>query len=349
MRYAFILSALAGLAVAAPAPQNMDFDDVVADAPPPTQTAPPAGAPDVAIPFSSPSASAAAVEAIKSDPLKLRKTKRGVNDPCAPQPSSASPPTGAVDSAVNFLAEPNYATVATAAGAVGAYTKVFNNLQASINQDGFLRLKTLDSYDVSACAALCDSTTKCQAFNIYVERDPSLAPADACPDPAAVTNVKCTLYGLPIAAATALNKGQYRRQFQVVIAGSNGYNKPPVVQTIPGFGPGTALPAAINAPSLNGKDTYMGTKSFKGPFDATQCAVACQTQTDYESRHPAPDGSYKTCSFFNAYVLFKNDIPQTTVCSFYTNTWAASYATNNGQYRGNDHYTIADSVIYSLL
>ena len=32
----------------------------------------------------------------------------------------------------------------------------------------------------------------------------------------------------------------------------------------------------------------------------------------------------------------------------YNQTWAASYGTNYGQYRGSDRYTVSESYTYSL-
>ena len=84
-------------------------------------------------------------------------------------------------------------------------------------------LTTLKSYDVLTCASKCDQADGCQAFNIYIERDPSVDPnAQDCPNPPSTTNYKCTLWGAPVAASQADNKGQWRDSFQVVIAGSNG-------------------------------------------------------------------------------------------------------------------------------
>lgn len=96
----------------------------------------------------------------------------------------------------------------------------------------------------------------------------------------------------------------------------------------------------------------MGYKYF--PFSQSQgydpqtCADACNIQTGYNSRHPSLEGTYQTCIFFDAYVLSKNSIPQGLYCSLYNETWDRSYATNYGQYRGNDHYTVSRSYSYSL-
>lgn len=85
-------------------------------------------------------------------------------------------------------------------------------------------LYTLMSYNTTQCAGYCNSTTGCEAINIYFERDPVVNPGPNCPNPPASTNIKCTLWGSPVSAATATNEGQYRDQFEVVIAGSDGFN-----------------------------------------------------------------------------------------------------------------------------
>ena len=85
-----------------------------------------------------------------------------------------------------------------------------------------MALYTLTSYDTIKCQQQCDAAAGCVAFNIYIERDPSLAPGPTCDDPVSTINYKCTLYGLPISAATATNMGQGRDLFQVAITGSNG-------------------------------------------------------------------------------------------------------------------------------
>lgn len=50
--------------------------------------------------------------------------------------------------------------------------------------------------------------------------------------------------------------------------------------------------------------------------------------------------------FFNAYVLSKNSVPQGLYCSMYNQTWAPEYATNYGQWRGSDRYTVSESYLY---
>lgn len=71
------------------------------------------------------------------------------------------------------------------------------------------------------------------------------------------------------------------------------------------------------------------------------------SQSAYNVAHPPSKGSPKTCQFYNTYGLYKNGVYQGQYCSMYTKAWDLSYATNNGQWRGQDHYTIDMSYISS--
>lgn len=169
-------------------------------------------------------------------------------------------------------------------------------------------------------------------------------------NPTATVNIKCSYWGAPIDNTTALNGGQCRRNFEVAIAGSNGYTTSSH-QMILGYHAPTFLgTAAVNAPvDCNGKDTYMGHKLFNdGPFDPRLCSAACDAQSAYNLRHPPTDGSTpKICRFFNTYILNKNGVGQGQYCSLYTQAWSQVYATNKGQTRGSDKYTISYSFAYT--
>jgi hypothetical protein len=104
----------------------------------------------------------------------------------------------------------------------GGYINAFTDLTGSTEQIGYLTYKTLDSYSTAECAAFCDSEKFCLGFNLFFERDPSVDPGVGCTDPKPVTNIKCSIYGYPVAKASATNQGQYRGDFHVVITGSNG-------------------------------------------------------------------------------------------------------------------------------
>ncbi|KAI4207302.1 MAG: hypothetical protein LQ346_000670 [Caloplaca aetnensis] len=334
MRSACIISALVAIAAAAPAPspQLIDLDGVDA-APDPVLVSAPM---DVA-----------------SDPVEKRDIGLVKRDgTCAPQPAGSGPvPTP--DTPAAFTASAELQAFAQIAPTPDGYSAAFQNKDGSLSASNYMGLYTLKAFDTLGCASLCDQATGCLAFNMYIERDPTVAPnALDCPNPASLTNYKCTLWGAPVVAEQARNKGQWRASFQVVITGSNGYNKASPPDPITGFTGPTALGGAINAPLDNGKNTYLGYKYF--PFSQTQgytpttCADACNAQTGYNSRHPNADGTYATCSFFNAYVLSQNAIPQGLYCSLYSKTWAPSYATNRGQYRGSDRFTVSRSYSYTL-
>ena len=53
-----------------------------------------------------------------------------------------------------------------------------------LNQRLFQGLYTLTSFDTLTCASKCDQASGCQAFNMYIERDPSL-------DPNAAVRIPC--------------------------------------------------------------------------------------------------------------------------------------------------------------
>lgn len=103
------------------------------------------------------------------------------------------------------------------------YASGFTNLGASLQASNYMGLWTLTSYDTVACASKCDQASGCAAFNVYVERDPTLnVNAASCPNPPSTTNYKCTLWGAPVSSAEATNSGQNQDSFEIVIAGSNG-------------------------------------------------------------------------------------------------------------------------------
>ncbi|KAI4846510.1 hypothetical protein E4T44_05023 [Aureobasidium sp. EXF-8845] len=105
--------------------------------------------------------------------------------------------------------------------------------------------------------------------------------------------------------------------------------------------------AAMSAPlNCNNADTYMGSRLWNdGFFDETRCAAACTAQSIYNAKHPPSTGQPKLCQFYNTYILLKNGVKQGQYCTLYTQAWDASKATNKGQYRGQDKFTIDSSFI----
>ncbi|KAK8036301.1 hypothetical protein PG993_008915 [Apiospora rasikravindrae] len=110
--------------------------------------------------------------------------------------------------------------------------------------------------------------------------------------------------------------------------------------------------SSIRAPlDCKSQDTYLGQQVFTdGPLSITRCADACSAQRAYDAKHT----NKKRCRFFNTYTLLKvasadkKGVPLVTtpagqVCSLYSETWAPSFGTDKGQWRGGDLYVIADS------
>ena len=117
--------------------------------------------------------------------------------------------------------------MATNAPTPDGYALVFNNTGAALQASDYIALYTLTSYDTLTCASMCDSKPSCLAFNVYLERDPTVdTNANSCPNPPSTTNFKCSLWGTHVYSTEATNSGQYQHSFQVVIAGSNGKSPP---------------------------------------------------------------------------------------------------------------------------
>ena len=108
---------------------------------------------------------------------------------------------------------------------VGNYSTNYYNLTAATTATiHYLGYMTLPTYNVTRCKEVCDMMTGCVAFNIYLERDPAVNPnvTAGCPNPASVTNVKCSWWDSALVRADANNVGETRANFNVVIAGSSG-------------------------------------------------------------------------------------------------------------------------------
>ncbi|PNS21071.1 hypothetical protein CAC42_3408 [Sphaceloma murrayae] len=183
--------------------------------------------------------------------------------PCTSQPGGYGPKV-TPDTVDAFKAFAPFHSMASAAPTSvpstegAAYRQVFRDLDGTISAASYLGLHTLQTYNVAQCAALCDEVKLCTSFNIYIERDPSQSPrannstgqnvgGSQCPNPASQTNYKCTLWGSRITASQATNKKQAQYDFQIVFAGSNGYDKTdtstPVVKD-PSASPYGAIPSS---------------------------------------------------------------------------------------------------------
>ncbi|KEQ87432.1 hypothetical protein M438DRAFT_239805, partial [Aureobasidium pullulans EXF-150] len=286
-------------------------------------------------------------------------------DPCAPQPDGYGPKV-TPDTADAFLAYAPFHSMASAAPTVvpsnnvagNAYQQTFRDLNASSSANSYLGLYTLTSYSVADCAAHCDTTSLCTAFNIYIERDPSQNPTKNdstaatvwgywCPNPTSITNFKCTLWGSNLEAATALNGGGWREDFNVVITGSNGYDAtnttfPPTV------GPTWTSPKTCGGKAINAPNYWMGSKFFPGPFNPQVCAdyASYQHVVNKKTAIAAGKSYFTPCNSFNAYYLHKNGIPHGTYCALYDASISTSYATYTGGYSGSNKYDCRQSYQY---
>ncbi|ERF69061.1 hypothetical protein EPUS_01017 [Endocarpon pusillum Z07020] len=352
MKSSLVLGALVGLAAAVPTPQLIDLDGVAATDIPPVG---PSSDVMVAQPDTF-DAAAASKEAAASVEAASTKVKRAEGD-CAPQPNGYGP-KATPDTAEGFLAFPTYSDQSSGAPIPQGYARTFQGHTGSCEQGTYLGLHFLKTYDPYLCQQKCDSHPDgCTSFNLYFERDPSVDAGPACPNPSSITTIRCTLWKNTLMTVEgAGNVGQWRgpedangKAFQVVIAGSNGYLKDAPPPSYPGYTGPTRFGGAINAPLAAGNvDTYMGYK-FYANGDYSQCVAACSAQTAYNARHPPQDGSPpKRCTFVNAYLLSKDNVVQGIYCSMYTQVWGPEFATNYGQYRGTNRYTVANSYGYAL-
>ncbi|KAK5174952.1 uncharacterized protein LTR77_000088 [Saxophila tyrrhenica] len=276
-----------------------------------------------------------------------------VRDACSPQPAGAGPITSP-DTAEAFSNNSIYVNTAVSAPTPQGYSLAFARLSGSTSQDGYMGSYNLQTYDTIQCQEYCDSVLGCNAFNIFYERDPSVDPGAGCDNPPSTVNIKCILWNSAVTASTAVNQGGYRNNFHIVIAASNGYVKDAPPPPLPSFTGPVELGGSISAP-LNsaGKDTYTGFEYHAGAFDPSKCASGCLAHTQYDHDHPNADGTYQACNFFNAYVQSVNNVPQGTYCTFYTQPWDRSYATNYAYYAGQwaqqgNYNSISQSYGYSL-
>lgn len=327
---AAVVAVFAAQANASPlvARQHLDLAAVAA-APMPTIASVPVGASTQIVTYNLAAATAAATATAlpvkAAGPGKRNLHRRAA---CDTQPAGAGP-VPSPDTPMAFLDDDTLAWTANNERTPIGYHNTFRNLQGSCSTSGYLGYTALDSYDAEECASRCADITGCIGFNIFFERDPSVEPGDGCPNPASTNVIKCSFWGGNVSPSCATNTGQWRDQFQVVIAGSNGYMTSDV-PPLEGY-TGTYLgDASINAPlGCNDQDTYIGFKIFTdGPFNPGLCASACEAQNEYNRAHPPASGEPMICRFFNTYMLAENGDPRGQICAMYSNTWDSSYAVN---------------------
>ncbi|KAK1516719.1 hypothetical protein CPAR01_16335 [Colletotrichum paranaense] len=272
-------------------------------------------------------------------------TKREVNNLAARGDCSALPvgsgPVPTTDTDTAFLADTDLSNAALAAVTPAGWYQTFQNLQSATSASAYMGYKTYATYSPSQCAADCKSNTGCTAFNVFFERDPSQDPGTACPNPSSTTVIKCSFWGVGIGPSTATNSGEYRNDFHVVIAGSNGYQLTAPDYAVTGYNSTFTDTATINAPSdCNSYITYRA--HTNAAYDPSLCAADCASQR--QETNPF-NGLY--CHFFTSYSLVKNGVVQAQICALYSRTWDKSYAVNTGYTSGSDVYTIQYAYSYS--
>ncbi|RMZ75472.1 hypothetical protein DV738_g5463, partial [Chaetothyriales sp. CBS 135597] len=249
------------------------------------------------------------------------------------------------DTKAAFLEDADLSTAAENAPTPEGWISVFTNLQGATQAPmGYLGYDSLTSYNTEECADNCDALDGCRAINIYFERDPVVTPGEDCPDPDSTTVIKCVYWGTAIGPDTATNREQRHRDFEVAVAGSNGYVRMSIVN--PDGYTGTFVDnAAINAPTDCNSYIQYELWNDGQPFDLGRCAAACAAVTQFNADHLC---NRATCRFFDTYILLKNGVPQGQVCAMYTRSWDSSYADNYGYHStdGSDEYTIEWSYIF---
>ncbi|KAG8628144.1 hypothetical protein KVT40_004017 [Elsinoe batatas] len=280
-------------------------------------------------------------------------------DPCAPQPDGYGQNITNPDTVDNWMAYAPFQQLASQAATPSGYVKTFNNMNASASASSYMGLWTLKSYSPSDCAAICNNNTGCTSFNIFIERDPSLNPCKNdstaytpwgywCPLPSSITNYKCTLWGSNLDASVVTNAGGWRGDFNVVITGSNGYDKTNVTTpvAIATYDP----PQNCSDSGINGGSYWLGSKFFAGAFNPQLCAAYANatSATNEAAAIAAGQSNFTPCQMFNAYHIYKNNIPMGTYCSLYNAQLSTKWASVKGSWSGNNYYGVRNSWQYQL-
>lgn len=305
-----------------------------------------------------PAATDVPINAAGEDSSSNNKRGLAVRDACDAQPTIANFYNVNVDDASAFQADPTISSVALAAPTPAGYFNNFQNAPGANSAYAYLGYAVVNSgqtgYDVNWCANQCTSINGCLSFNIYFERDPILEPGAGCENPAAFANIKCSFWGTALDSSTANNLGQWRSNFQVVIAGSNAYTSSTLGGPVTGY---NNPPQSLNSSTMNAplRDcahtwTYLGYKLLQsGPYNPSLCGAACDAQTAYNAAYPSSSSSSTSddddddseepvkCAAFGSYLLSMTNATSTyqlgQMCTLYTSDWdAEAYAVNTLAY-----------------
>lgn len=147
------------------------------------------------------------------------------NTDCTRRPVLGHGPVAIPDTPEAFYNSRILADTAFFAATPFNWTRTFVNQRASIKSTHYLGFAELTKYSTHDCAAKCDKIPSCDAMNIYFERTPSVNLARKCPNAPSTTVIKCAFWGDKVRAQDATNWGSKDWSFDVVMAGSNGYNR----------------------------------------------------------------------------------------------------------------------------
>ncbi|TKX21685.1 hypothetical protein C1H76_6181 [Elsinoe australis] len=168
-----------------------------------------------------------------SKSVKASKVRRqNVNSACAAQPilytyTPAAPASTDVIAPLSaFLKDDKLASDASAVATIPGFTSIYSGLLGIAQKPLYYMFYTdMSSYNATACGEICTNTQGCRSFNMYYERSPTLAPASGCPNPSAYTAIRCAFYSTFLKSTDVVNSGQWRKDFGVVVTGSNAYRK----------------------------------------------------------------------------------------------------------------------------
>lgn len=216
--------------------------------------------------------------------------------PCSQVTAVLSPQPSLV-SANDFITSPQLRSNALSATTPSGYTPVFQGYYESLSMNGYLGYTELGGYDTDACAFQCDRVSACVGFNIWYERNagqepyPQYSQAD-CPNPPAITRVKCSIWSQQPSGLSATNYGGWRVGFALAIAGSNAYVKTSSYKaasagpatSVTNFNYPSALGGAVSVPAAQ-KSKIIGARFFSEQWNPQLCATACYNLTQTNLAH----------------------------------------------------------------
>jgi hypothetical protein len=130
-----------------------------------------------------------------------------------------------VDTPDGFLNDAVFSAIARGAPTPLHYIRVYVNEHGATQFGRFLAYHELAMYNTNDCARRCDETEGCDAFNIYLERTPTLDPGPDCENSFSSTTIKCNLWGNQLNASDERTEPYIRWAFVVEVAASNAYNR----------------------------------------------------------------------------------------------------------------------------